>query len=108
MDKEVRYIEFYTSNNDNGEYKVEVIWDSMVYVRESESSYLPGFYYSVSKKRYLEEKNTWKPTSTVQHLKKLISLFYKDHPDKPIAKSLAINSISPIVRPGVKLTKLAK
>ena len=39
------------------EYKVEIIWDSAVYTKESEG-YLPGFYYLLSWKGYLEEKNT--------------------------------------------------
>ena len=47
VDKEVRQIEFDNGNN-SGEYKVEAIWDSVVYARELESGYLPGFYYLVS------------------------------------------------------------
>ena len=43
---------------DDKEYKVEAIWDSAVYARESESGHLPGFYYLVSWKRYLKEENT--------------------------------------------------
>ena len=35
VDKEVREIEFETSDNDSGEYEVEAIWDSAVYMRES-------------------------------------------------------------------------
>ena len=52
-------------NNDSGEYKVEAIWDSAVYARESESGQLPGLYYQVSWKGYPEEENTWEPASTV-------------------------------------------
>ena len=37
-----------SSNNDNGEYKLEAIWDIAIYVKELESSYLPCFYYLVS------------------------------------------------------------
>ena len=43
---------------DSRKYKVEVIWDSAIYVQESESDYLPGPYYLVSWKGYSEEKNT--------------------------------------------------
>ena len=46
VDKEVRQIEF--DAGDNEEYKVEAIWDSVVYAKESESGYLPGLYYLVS------------------------------------------------------------
>ena len=68
----------------SGEYQVEVIWDSAVYAGELKSGHLPGLYYLVSWNRYPEEENTWEPASVVQHLKKLISLFYKDFPEKPI------------------------
>ena len=50
-------IRLHASNN-SGEYEIEAIWDSMVYIRESESGYLPSLYYLVSWKGYLEEKNT--------------------------------------------------
>ena len=42
---------------DSAEYKVEAIWDSAAYARESEG-HLPGFYYLVAWKGYPEEKNT--------------------------------------------------
>ena len=58
VDEKVKQIEFDTSKNNSGKYKVEVIWDSAVYVRESEPGHLPGFYYLVLWKRYPEEKNT--------------------------------------------------
>ena len=48
VDKEVRLIEFDANDNDSGEYKIEVIWDSVVYTRESKSGHLPGLYYLVS------------------------------------------------------------
>ena len=47
VDKEVKQMEF-NAGNDGEEYKVEAIWDSMVYARESESGHLPGLYYLVS------------------------------------------------------------
>ena len=89
------------NNNKSGEYKVEAIWNNAVYAREL-LGYLPGLYYLVSWKGYLEEKNSYKPYSAVQHLKKLISLFYKDHSDKPIATSEAINTIPPMAKPTIK------
>ena len=46
------------AGNKNREYEVEVIWDSKVYVRESESGNLSGLYYLVSWKGYPEEENT--------------------------------------------------
>ena len=95
-------------NNDSGEYKVEAIWDSAVYARKSESGHLPGLYYLVLWKEYPEEENTWEPASAVQHLRKLISLFHKDHPDKPTATFPAINTAPPMARPTVKVTEPAK
>ena len=59
MGKEFTQMEYDADDNDSGEYKVEVIWDSAVYARESESRHLPGLYYLVSWKRYLEDENTW-------------------------------------------------
>ena len=51
--------------DDSGEYKVEAIWDSAVYAKESESGHLPELYYLVSWKSYLEEENTPELTSAV-------------------------------------------
>ena len=89
--------------NENGEYKVEAIWDSAVYARESKLGHLLGFYYLVLCKGYPKEENTWKPASAVHHLKKLISLFYKDHPDKPTVTLPTINNAPPMARRIVKL-----
>ena len=103
MDKN-NAIKLDAGDNKGDEYKVEAIWDSAVYAKESKSGYLLGFYYLVSWKGYLEEKNTWEPTLAVQHLRKLVSSFYKDHPNKPTATSKAIDTALPIAKPIVKLT----
>ena len=64
------------AGDDNSqEYKMEAIWDSVVYAQESELGQLPGLYYLVFWKGYLEEKNTLELYSAVQHLRKLISFF---------------------------------
>ena len=67
VDKKVRQMKF-DNNNDNGnnsrKYKVEEIWDSVVYARKSKG-HLSGLYYLVSWKRYLEEENIWEPVSVV-------------------------------------------
>ena len=86
------------------EYEVEAIWDSVGYTNKLESGYLSGFYYLVAWKSYPEKKNTWKPLSAVQHLKKLISSFHKDYPQKSIATSPLINSAPPMARATVKPT----
>ena len=97
-------MEFDTSDDDSGEYKIEAIRDSIVYARESKSGHLPGLYSLVSWKRYAEEKNTWEPALAVQHLKKLISSFHKDHPDKPTVTSSIIDTTPPMARPTVRAT----
>ena len=101
-------MEFEAGNNESGEYKVEAIWDSAVYARESKLGHLPGLYYLVSWKQYPEEENTWKPTSVVQHLRKIISSFHKDYPDKPTSTSPALNNAPPMARPTVKPTEPLK
>ena len=94
-------------NKDSEEYKVEAIWDSAVYANESESGHLPSLCYLVAWKGYPKEENTWEPLSAVQHLKKLISSFHKDHPEKPTATSPPIDSAPPMARPTVKPTAKA-
>ena len=94
-------------NEDSKEYKVEAIWDNAVYANKSESGHLPGLYYLVAWKGYPEEENTWEPSSAVQHLKKLISSFHKDHPKKPTATSPPIDSAPSMARPTVKPTAKA-
>ena len=86
----------------SGEYKVDAICNSAVYVRKP-ADYLPKFYYLVSCKDYLKEENIWELYSAVQYLRKLISLFHKDHPDKLIAIFEAINTAPPIARLTIKL-----
>ena len=94
-------------DKDSEEYNVEAIWDSTVYANKLESGHLPGLYYLVAWKGYPEEENTWKLLSAVQHLKKLIISFYKDHLEKPTATSPPINSASPMARPTIKPTAKA-
>ena len=96
-EKTVEQLEF-KAGSDNEEYKVEGIRDSVVYARESEEGYLPGLYYLISWKGYPKDKNTWKPALAVQQLRKLVSNFYKDHPDKPIATSPPIDLASPMAK----------
>ncbi len=86
---------------DSEEYEVEAIRDNAVYARESES-HLPGLYYLVSWKGYPEEENTWELVSAVIHLRKLISNFHCDHPEKPTATSPLIDSALPMAKPIVK------
>ena len=50
-----------TGNDNSGEYEVVAIRDSAVYAQKSELGQLPGLYYLVFWKSYLEEENTWEP-----------------------------------------------
>ena len=49
VDKRVMKLEHEAGNSE--EYKIEVIWDSIVYASKSESGQLPGLYYLVAWKR---------------------------------------------------------
>ena len=48
------------------EYKMEVIQDSTVYIKEA-NGHLPRLYYLVALKSYLEEKNIRKPFLAIMH-----------------------------------------
>ena len=48
VDEKARQMEFDAGDDQSGEYKVETIWNSAVYVRESKSGHLPDLYYLVS------------------------------------------------------------
>ena len=100
MDKDVTKLD--AGENKGGEYEVEAICDSAVYATES-AGHLLGLYYLVFWKSYPEKENTWEPALAIQHLKKPISLFYKDHPDKPIAIFETIDTALPMAKPTIKL-----
>ncbi len=91
----------FESDGNGEEYEFEAICDNAVYARESEG-YLPGFYYLVLWKSYLEEENTWELASVVLHFHKLINTFYCDHPEKPTTTSPPIDSAQSMTRPTVK------
>ena len=93
---------------DDEEYKVEGIWNSVVYAMESEAGHLPRLYYLVYWKSYPEEESTWEPTSAMHHLQKLLSKFHRENPTKPTATSLPVDSALPITRPTVKPTGTIK
>ena len=96
-EKTAEQLEF-EAGGDNEEYEVEGIRNSAVYARESEVGHLPGLYYLVSWKGYPKDESTWEPASAVQHLRKLVSTFHKDHPDKPTATSPPIDLAPPMAK----------
>ena len=99
--KRVKKVPELDSSDNSEQYKIEGIWDSAVYARELEG-HLLGLYYLVAWKGYPEEENTCEPVLAVQHLKKLISSFYKDHLKKPAATFLLVDSALPMARATVK------
>ena len=86
--------------DDDKEYEMEAIRDSAVYAQEADG-HLPGLYYLVAWKGYPEEENTWEPSSTVMHLRKMVITFHKDHPKKPTATSTPLDSAPPMAKPTV-------
>ena len=96
-EKTVEQLKFEAGGN-NKEYKVEGIYDSAIYARKLEAGHLPGFYYLVSWKDYPKDESTWQPVLAMQHLRKLISIFHKDHSKKLTATSPLINLASPIAK----------
>lgn len=60
--------------------------------KKSKSDYLSKFYYLIFQKKYLEEKNTYKLALTIQHLRKLIRLFYRNYFKKLITIFKAIDT----------------
>ena len=103
VDEKITELDF--EAGDSKKYKVEAIWDSAVYARKLEG-HLLGLYYLVAWKGYLKEENTWEPVSAIQHLRKVISLFHKDHLEKSIATSLPVDSAPPMARLTIKPVKL--
>lgn len=46
-----------TNNDENRKYKVEAIWNEIVYANKPKSSHLPDFYYLVLWKKDLKKEN---------------------------------------------------
>ena len=74
------------------------------------SNYLPEWNHEAFSgvKSYPENENTWEPVSAVEHLRKLISSFHKDYPEKPTATFAPVNSTLPIAKPTTKLISKQK
>ena len=79
------------ATNNSKEYVVETIQDNAIYVNKAKD-HLSSLHYLVAWKDYLKEENTLKPSSVVQNLKKLISFFLKNHPEKLFVTFSPINS----------------
>ena len=99
-------LEFKLGNNDK-EYELKTIRDRTVYTKKADR-HLPGLYYLIAWKGYSEEENTWEPSLAVMHLRKMVSTFHKDHPEKPTATSAPLNSVSPMAKPTIQLSTKQK
>ena len=98
---------FEAGDDKDKEYEVDGIRDSAVYAKES-AGQLPGLYYLVSWKGYLEEENTWEPASAIQHLWKLVTTYHKDNPEKPTVISAPVDTVPPMARPSAPSRPTAK
>ncbi len=84
----------------NKEYEIKIIIDSTVCGQQANDiDQMSGLYYLVLYKGYLEKKNTWEPSSTVIHLRKLISTFHKEYLEKLTAISPSLDFAPSIARP---------
>ena len=96
--QELSVLEFKPGNDKA--YAMEAIRDIAVYVKETDK-HLPELYYLVAWKGYLEEETTWKSFLAAMHLQKMVSTFYKDHPEKPTSISASLNSAPPMTKPTI-------
>ena len=82
------------------EYEVEAIRDSAVYAKEADG-HLPGLYYLVTWKGYPEKENI--SSSAIMHLRKMVSTFYKEYPEKLTVTSVTLDSALPMAKPTTQL-----
>ena len=101
------FVPEFEPGNNNKEYKVKSIQNSTVYTKEADG-HLLGLYYLVVWKGYPEEENIWEPFSAVIHLRKMVSTFHKDHPEKLTATAAILDSTPPIAKLTIQLAMKRK
>ena len=82
----------------NEKYKVDGIWDSIVFAKESITGQLPKLNYLVLWKGYSETKNTWEPALVIQLLWRLTTIYNKNNFKKPTPIFFLIHITLPIAR----------
>lgn len=90
---------------DDKEYEIETIINSIIYNKKIANNQMLSFYYFVLWKDYPKPENIKEPPAVVIHFWKLINIFHKEHLQKPIATSSFLNLIPPMARP-IVLKKL--
>ena len=73
-------LEFKNKDDNSDKFEVKDICNSAVYAQESENRWPPGLYYLIHWKDTPASEDTWKPYAGIKHLRKLIRIFYQDHP----------------------------
>ena len=87
---------------DDKEYEIEAIQDSVIYAKKADR-HLSGLYYLVAWKGYPEEENNWEPFLAVMYLRKIVSTFHKDYPEKPTVILTPLNCAPPMAKPTTQL-----
>ena len=93
---------------DNKKYKVNGIRHSTIYAKESATGQFPGLYYLVLWKGSPEEANTWEPALAIQHLRKLVTAYHKDNPEKLTATSDPVDTALPMAQSSALPRSIAK
>lgn len=96
-----KFMPEFETNNDK-KYKLETIWDSAVYAKKIDKE-LPELHYLVIWRSHLKEKNTYKSSSAIIQLWKMVNIFYKDYSEKVTIISAPFNSVPLITKVIVKL-----
>ena len=86
-----------SETGDNKEYKIEALYDNVVYAKEADE-HLLKLYYLVAWKYYPEEENIWELSSAVMHLRKMVNTFFKNNSEKLIVTSALLDSIPTITK----------
>lgn len=89
--------------DDNKEYVVVTIRDSIVYISVYQEQ-LPRLYYLVSWKGYLKSESIWKSAFAIIYLRNMIKTFYKDYSEKPTITSPSTDFTPLVTRPSINLS----